>query len=263
MSITSIFNASSDDINSGMNKKIFVCFTCSRDLPLLEAHYAAIMLHDPSAVVYYIFEDNDDAQGPVGSRVVTAGFPHNGNLIGLQCHYGMLTCMKQLSAKHDNADVVKIDADCYYLNDYEGEYDLVGTAPGNGYYCKGCCYKISYNCICKVIDYIFNGYVDVSGRCEDHIISMISAIVSEPNKVKIFNAYDLNENNEVTEVNSCIFQRGYYNEPEPLSKVKNWIDCGDSKYTKEYTEANLPVPLAKARALEFILNYLQKSSPKV
>lgn len=243
-----------------MHKKIFICFTCSRDLPLLEAQYAAIMRHDPSAVVYYVFESDDNAQGPVGSRVVTAGFSHNGNLIGLECHYGMLTCMKQLSEKHDQCDVVKIDADCYYINDYPGEYDLVGTAPGNGYYCKGCSYKISYQCICKVIDYLKNGYVDASGRCEDHIITMIAAIVSEPNRVKILNAYDLDENNQVTDVNSCIFQRGYYNNPEPLEKVKFWVDCGDSKYLNDYKESNLPVPLAKARALQFILNYFQKSS---
>ena len=243
-----------------MRKKIFITFTCSRDLPLLEAQYAAIIHHDPNAIVYYVFEENDDAQGPVGSRVVTSSFLHNGNLIGLQCHYGMLITMKQLSEKHENADVVKIDSDCYYINDYEGEYDLVGTAPGNGYYCKGCCYKISHRCICKVIDYLKSGYVDVSGRCEDHIISMISAIVSEPNMVRIFNAYDLDKDNNVTDVNSCIFQRGYYNEPGQLNKVKYWIDCGDSKYLNDYKEANLPVPLAKNRALEFILNYFQKSS---
>ena len=241
-----------------MHKKIFICFTCSRDLPLLEAQYAAIMRHDSSAVVYYVFESDDNAQGPVGSRVVTAGFSHNGNLIGLECHYGMLTCMKQLSEKHDQCDVVKIDADCYYINDYPGEYDLVGTAPGNGYYCKGCSYKISYQCICKVIEYLKNGYVDASGRCEDHIITMVSAIVSEPNRVKIFNAYDLDENNQVTDVNSCIFQRGYYSEPDALKKVKYWVDCGDSKYLNDYKKSNLPVPLAKARALEFILNFFSK-----
>lgn len=242
-----------------MNKKIFVCFTCSRDLPLIQAQYDAIMRYDSNAIVYYVYEPEDDAQGPVGSRVVTANFAHNGNLIGLACHYGMLKCMKQLSENHDNCDVVKIDADCYYINDYPGDYDLVGTAPGNGYYCKGCCYKISYACVCRVIRYLESGYVDVNGRCEDHIITMVSAIVSEPNRVKIYNAYDLNEANEVTDVNSCIFQRGYYNEPDALSKVKYWVDCGDSKYLNDYKESNLPLPLAKARALEFILNFFSKT----
>lgn len=136
------------------SQKVFVTFTCSRDLPLLEAQYAAIMRAEPNAVVYYVFESGDDAQGPVGSRVVTAGFSHNGNLIGIECHYGMLTVMKQLSEQHDNADIIKIDSDCYFISDFPSGYALIGTAPGRGYYCKGCLYKISYDCICKVLEYL-------------------------------------------------------------------------------------------------------------
>lgn len=206
-------------------KRIFVCFTCSRDLPLLTAHYAAIMRSDPEAKVYYVFEPEDNAQGPVGSIVVTANFPHNNNLIGLQCHYGMLMAMKDLSELNGNCDVVKIDSDCYYISDFPGGYDLIGTAPSSGYYAKGCSYRLSYDCICRIIDYISKGYIDTNGRCEDNLISMVAAITSEPNKVKILNPLEFNEQNEISSVNSCIFQSIYYSKPDDLNKVKFWIDC--------------------------------------
>lgn len=238
--------------------RIFVCFTCSRDLPLLSAHYAAIMHLDPEAKVYYVFEPDDNPQGPMGSTVVTANFPHNGNLIGLQCHYGMLMAMKDLAELNENCDVVKIDSDCFLINDFPDGYELIGTAPGRGYYAKGCCYRLSYKCICNIIDYILDGYVDENGRCEDHLISMIAAIVSDANKVKILNAIDYNNQNEVSNINSCIFQSQYYSQPDVLQRVKFWIDCGDPVYLNDYKESNLPAPLAKARALDFLVTFFAK-----
>lgn len=240
--------------------KIFVCFTCERDLALLEAQYAAIMRAEPNADVYYVFESGEHAQGPVGSKVVSCEFSHNGNLIGLEAHYGMLQVMRQLSEANGKCDVIKIDSDCYFIGDYPKGFDLIGTAPGHGYYCKGCCYKISYSCICKAIEYLRKDYVDVTGRIEDGTISMISAIVSKPNKVRILNAYNVDDEGKPTTIHSCAFQSGYYNQPEGLDNVKHFIDCGDSIYINSYKEANLPIPLAKARALNFLLNYFQKKS---
>ena len=131
------------------SKKIFVCFTCERDLPLLNAHFAAIRHTEPNAVVYYVFADGEKSQAPEGSYMLNVDFPRNGNLMGVQCHYGMLSTMQQLSEMNDKCDVVKIDSDCFYIHDFPDGYEMVGTAPGMGYYCKGCCYKISYNCVLK------------------------------------------------------------------------------------------------------------------
>ena len=91
---------------------------------------------------------------------------------------------------------------------------------------------------------------------------MISAIVSKPNKVRILNAYNVDDKGKPTTIHSCAFQSGYYNQPEGLDNVKHFIDCGDSIYINSYKEANLPIPLAKARALNFLLNYFQKKSDK-
>ena len=230
---------------------------------MLQNQFNALQKCLPGAKVYYVYEETEKefAQAPVGSYMLTADFPHNGNLIGLQCHYGMLSVMKQLSEMNDNANVVKIDSDCYFINDgwLDGlgeKYDMVGVAPGQGYFCKGTCYGISLNSIKKVMEYCRNDYVDLTGRIEDGTITMISAIVSEPNKVKIHNPM----NADKTKVISCIFQSGYYNQPEQLNIVEGFIDCGDSKYTSAYKESNLPISLAKARAMEFLFNFFENTS---
>lgn len=245
--------------------KIFVCFTCRKDQVMLDSQFKALRKCLPDAKVYYVYEEAEKefAQAPVGSFVLTADFPHNGNLIGLQCHYGMLSVMKQLSEMNDNANVVKIDSDCYFINDgwLDGlgeEYEMVGVAPGHGYFCKGTCYGITLNCIKKVMEYCGNDYVDLTGRIEDGTITMISAIVSEPNKVKIHNPM----NADKSKVTCCIFQSGYYTQADKLKIVEGYIDCGDSKYTNAYSESNLPIPLAKARALEFLFNFFQNTSEK-
>lgn len=212
------------------------------------------------AKVYFVFEEaeRDHAQAPVGSYMLCADFPHNGNLIGLQCHYGMLSVMKQLSEMNGKANVIKIDTDCFmcgldWLQGLGNKYDMIGIAPGQGYFCKGTCYGISYKCICRVKSYLENGYNDLTGRIEDGTISMIAAITSKPNKVLILNAM----NTDKTDINSCVFKSGMYNNPEVIENVKGFIDCGDKKYTGSYIETNLPVELAKSRALEFLLNFFQ------
>lgn len=239
--------------------KVFCCFTCERDLPLLNAHFAAIRHYDPSAMVYYIFDKSEQPQAPEGAYMLTTDFNRRNNLIGLECHWGMLNVMKQLAEINEADYVIKIDSDCYYINDFEDGYSLIGTAPGLSYYCKGCCYKISYESILNCINYLkSSGYQDTTGRLEDHLISMICAITSQPGSVKILNAIDYNKEGEVNTINSCIFQSGYFNYTDDLPNVKYWIDCGDKKFVDDYDEANLPKQLAKARAMEFLLNYFHK-----
>lgn len=240
--------------------KVFVCFTCPRDLVLLDTHFKALRKAEPDAKVYYVFETGVEshAQGPKGSYVLSADFPRNGNLRGLQCHYGMLEVMKYVSEENNNCDVVKIDSDCYYLRDFDEGYDLVGTAPSVGYYAKGCCYKISLDCINRCLKYFRNGYNDTSNRIEDGTISMIAAITSEPNKVKIYNALEYDDKGELELIHSCIFQSYYFSHPQQLETVVNWIDCGDPNYTQDYDEANLSKPMAKSRAMEFLFNFFTK-----
>lgn len=159
---------------------------------MLDAHYKAIKLNSPNSEVYYVFNEEEQAQGPKGSKVLTASFPRNGNLLGVDCHYGMLQVFKYISELHEKSDIIKIDSDTFYISDYEPGFDMCGTAPTGSYYCKGCQYKISYNCICRCMDYLTNGYCDDSRRIEDGVLSMVAAITSEPHKVKILNAFEYN-----------------------------------------------------------------------
>lgn len=43
-----------------------------------------------------------------------------------------------------------------------------------------------------------------------------------------------------------------------MERVVHYIDCGDLKYLNDYNEANLPAPLAKARAMDFLLDFFTK-----
>lgn len=236
--------------------KIYCCFTCERDLPLLNAHYTAIKRAEPDAIVYYIFDSKENPQAPEGAYMLTTNFNRRLNLIGLECHYGMLETMRQLAEINKVDYVIKIDSDCYYLKDFDDGYSLIGTAPGTAYYCKGCCYKISYEAIINCINYLkTSGYQDVTGRIEDELITMLCAMTSQPGSVKILNAVEFNVKGEVSLINSCIFQSAYYSKTNDLNNVIYWIDTGDKVYLKEYEESNLPKPLAKSRSMEYLLNY--------
>lgn len=238
--------------------KIYCCFTCERDLPLINAHFAAIRRAEPFAKVYYIFDSEEKPQAPEGAYMLTTTFPRRGNLIGLQCHYGMLDTMRQLAEINKVDYVIKIDSDCYYLSDYEDGYSLIGTAPGTSYYAKGCCYKISYEAILNCINYLkSSNYQDTTGRLEDQLISMLCAITSQPDNVKILNAIDYDKDGEVESINSCIFQSNYFINPETLNHVNYWIDTGDKVFLNDYKESNLPPQLAKARSMDYLLNYFK------
>lgn len=213
--------------------KIFICFTCKRDEILLQKHFDACRNVCSTAKVYYIVEPCDNnVVVPKDAFKVISNFPHNGNLIGKQCHQGMLMTMLKLSEINNNADVVKIDSDCFLMGDewLQQNYDMIGTAPATSYYCKGCCYSISNALIKKVLDYISDSirYIDNTGRLEDSVITMIAAIVSEPNKVLIMNPIKHNE------IISCCFVEKYFNSDiNFLKSVKGFIDCGDKCFTNK------------------------------
>lgn len=239
--------------------KVFVCFTCERDLMLLQLHCDAIHKAIPNAKVYYVFEDDEEGKvdAPLNGIKVFATFKHNGNLIGKDCHTGMLDTMRTISEANNNANIIKIDSDVIFINDewlntLGNVYDMVGTATMNGYYCKGTCYGMTHDLICKVLDYCGNDYIDLYGRIEDGTITMISAIVSEPNKVKILNTV----NEDASVVYACAFRHEFYSTPEAIKNISGFIDCGDSTYTKYYIDSNLPVHCAKHRAMSFVMNNL-------
>lgn len=242
-----------------MPARIYVCFTCLRDINLLPLHYAALCQAAPQARVYYVFTPEEGAQAvpPPGSYRVIMDFPRRGNLLGLDCHLGMLETMRLLSEANQNACAVKIDSDVYLRSDHfletlGTEHDMAGVAPAREYYCKGTCYGMTHSLIKKVIHYLTHGYIDRSGRLEDSTISMVAAIVSDANRVKIHNA----SNADRTQILYSIFHDGFRKEPTLLQRISGFIDCGDPSYTSHYADA----PTAKADAMEFVHQHLSRSA---
>ena len=240
-----------------MPRNLYVCFTCLRDSALLPFHYKALQSAVPEAPVYYVYDKHEagGATVPAGAFKVRADFPRNGNLMGLECYLGMLRTMQFLARRHPQANVVKIDSDVFLLSDYflstlGSEHDMVGVAPAKSYYCKGTCYGMTTGIIDKVIHYLSDGYLDRSKRLEDSVISMVAAIVSEANKVRIHNAANADE----SEILYTIFHKAFLEFPDALHNVRGFLDCGDPLYTGDYPDATA----AKAKAMQFVLQHLRK-----
>lgn len=234
-----------------MQQNIYVCFTCLRDLALLPLHHEALMHAVPGAAVYYVFTpaEREQARVPKGSFLAIADFPRNGNLLGLDCHLGMLRTMLFLSGRHQGANVVKIDSDIYFRSDYfletlGSEHDMVGVAPAREYYCKGTCYGMTHTLITKVIHYLTHGYRDLSGRLEDSTISMVAAIVSDADKVRIHNVME----EGASEALYSAFIAQHMEDPALLRPIRGFFDCGDRVYTAGHADSTA----AKERAMRFI-----------
>lgn len=240
-----------------MPRNLYVCFTCLRDSSLLPIHYTALQSAVPGAPVYYVYDKHEagGATVPAGAFKVQADFPRNGNLMGLECHLGMLKTMQFLARRHPQANVVKIDSDVFLLSDYflstlGTEHDMVGVAPAKSYYCKGTCYGMTTSIIDKVIHYLSDDYQDRSNRLEDSVISMVAAIVSEANKVRIHNV----ANADGSDILYTIFHKGFLEFPDALNNVHGFLDCGDPLYTSDYPDATA----AKTKAMQFVLQHLRK-----
>lgn len=237
-----------------MTQNVYVCFTCLRDSDLLPLHYQALRQAVPGVRVYYVFslEERNDASVPQGATKVLTDFPRNGNLLGLDCHLGMLRTMQAISERHGNANVIKIDSDVCFRSDYflttlGQEHDMVGVAPALEYYCKGTCYGMTHDLITKVIHYLTHGYRDLSGRLEDSTISMVAAIVSDAGKVLIHNCMEEGG----TEALYSIFHKQHMETPALLRQVRGFFDCGDPLFTHDYPDA----VTAKVKAMQFILQH--------
>lgn len=243
-------------------KFAYVCFTCKRDEPLLPLHYAAIMRADPLAEVYYQVEDKDsDIRIPEGSYLLPASWQHNGNLCGLDALKGMLHTYK-LVADNTNRVVVKIDADTILLSKGwlnivgSGKADMVGYAPMTNYYCKGTIYALSKQGINAVIEQLQSGtYWECnSPRIEDGVISMLAAIGTDKDRVKILQP-KMPDNSIVL---YTAFTHGFYSNPDALKRVKCVVDCGDPALINIYLSAHLDIIEAKKRAMRYTLHTFYK-----
>lgn len=244
-------------------KFAYVCFTCLRDEALLPLHYSAIMRADPLAEVYYQVEDTeaDKITIPSGAYLLPAKWKHNGNLIGIDALKGIVETYK-LVAENTGRVVVKIDSDTILLSTgwlniiADGKADLIGYAPLTTLYAKGTCYALSKDGINAVIEQLKNGsYWECSkevGRIEDEVITMLCAIGTDKNRVRILQP-KLPDNSIVL---YTAFTHGFYSQPEALKKVRVIIDCGDPALITAYKIARLDTVEAKRRAMQFSLHAL-------
>lgn len=240
----------------------YVCFTCLRDEPLLPLHYAAIMRADPQAEVYYQVEqaEADQIKIPQGAYLLPAPWSHNGNLCGYEALRGIIETYK-LVADNTGRVVVKIDADTLLVSSGwlgivgDGKADLVGYSPNTTLYAKGTCYAISKTGIDAVIEQLQSGsYWECnSARIEDGVISMLCAIGTDKNRVRILQP-KLPDNSLIL---YTIFTHSFYSQPDALKRVKCVIDCGDPLLVTPYRAARLDIVEGKRRAMRFTLHALK------
>lgn len=236
----------------------YVCFTCKRDEPLLPLHYNAIMRADPQAEVYYQVEESeaDSIRIPEGAYLLPAKWSHNGNLCGYDALRGIIETYK-LVADNTNRTVVKIDADTVLLSKgwlrlvADGKADMIGYAPKSNYYCKGTCYALSQQGINGIIEQLQSGhYWEISNRIEDGVITMLCAMGTDKDRVKILQPRTPDSNI----VLYTAYNHAFYSNPDALKRVKCVIDCGDPALINLYRSARLDTIEAKRRAMRFCLH---------
>lgn len=114
---------------------------------MLKYHWGALKTAVPNAKIYYVVSTSEENElvellnGQKNITVVSCDFNRNHNLTGYEAHVGMLKIMQYLSSINNNANVCKIDTDCYFvgadwLKGIGEEYTMVGTACLVNYYCK-------------------------------------------------------------------------------------------------------------------------------
>ena len=114
---------------------------------MLQYHHKAIRDAAPTSKVYYVVTSGEAEEltelmhGQNGVNIVSCDFNRNYNLMGYVAHMGMLQVMRYISAINNNANVCKIDSDCYFVSadwlcGIGDKYTMVGTACLVNYYCK-------------------------------------------------------------------------------------------------------------------------------
>lgn len=245
-------------------KFAYVCFTCLRDEPLLNLHYAAIMKADPEGEVYYQVEEKevDSIKIPDGAYLLPAAWSHNGNLCGIEALKGIINTYKMI-ADNTGRVVVKIDADTILLSKgwlgivADGKADMIGYAPQTNLYCKGTAYAISSKGINAVIEQLQSGsYWENNARIEDGVVTMLCAMGTPKNRVKILQP----RLPDASIVLYTVFNHGFYNNPDALRRVKCVVDCGDPALINLYRMARLDAVQAKKRAMRFTLHTFYKKN---
>lgn len=238
-----------------MAKFAYICFTCKRDQELLPLHYCAIMKADPEAQVYYQVEEADkDLVIPEGSFLLPATWHHNKNLCGLEALLGMITTYKQV-ADNTNRNIVKVDSDTLLLSRawleplVAGQVDMIGYAPATNYYCKGTIYALSKQGIDAIITELKRGlYWECNNsRIEDGVITMLCAMGTDKGKVRILQPMTP----DYSTILYTAFTPAFYDRPDALLKVKCVVDCGDTKLTSRYPDADIVE--TKRRAMQHTL----------
>ena len=244
----------------------YVCFTCKRDEQLLPLHYEAIMRADPLAQVYYQVEDAEaDITIPNGAYLLPAPWKHNQNLLGMAALLGMVNTYKMV-AENTGRTVVKIDADTILISNNwidlvgTGKADMVGFSPTTNYYCKGTAYAISLTGINAVLEQLYSGNYWENGadRIEDGVISMLCAIGTDKDRVRILQTKK--PDNSI--ILYTVFSSPFYSNPDALTVVKCVIDCGDPKLLNTYHLGRLDPILAKKRAMRFCLHSFYRKKLK-
>lgn len=233
---------------------VFVCFTCRRDVDLLPVQYAAIQSAAPGSPVWYAVDSADaDMPLPEGSERIVTPWGRGGNLRGLPALLGILRTFTT-AAIETHRTPVKIDSDIILRGSewlsplVDDSADLVGVSPGGLFCASGACYGISPRILPAVAAFACSGrYWDLAGdRCEDETLTMMTAIVSAPNRVAISQNY----HPSLSTALSAVFQSHHFGNPDRLRQVTGFIDCGDSKLLAEYMTAGLDLPTIKRRAME-------------
>lgn len=167
---------------------VFCLVTYKLDTLSLNVCIATIRESVPNAKIA-IF---DDANNPVGSDYCPPGclyfqtkFNRGGNLKGLECLNGIITCFQMASQYTGARFVVKIDADTYIK-------DLSGLLEGknfmlegfNMYYGSGCCYKLDVRNLETIRHYLnTKNHYDPDKLPEDWTITGAAAYLLGPKEV--------------------------------------------------------------------------------
>lgn len=136
----------------------------------------------------------DDANNPVGLENCPPGclyfqtkFNRGGNLKGIECLNGIITCF-QMAAQHTGSRfVVKIDADTYIKNlSYLLEGKNFMLEGFNMYYGSGCCYKLDVRNLETIRHYLnTKNHYDPAALPEDWTITGAAAYLLGPKEVVI------------------------------------------------------------------------------
>lgn len=207
-----------------LSRRVYVCWCCQRDYPLLPLHHKALR-RVGNGVIVYVYDNSDGKTPPPvlpseNTVAIGSDFDRKGNLNGEVCVLEMVKFYKSLTDRGVQ-QIVKVDADTIITHPgwLNAGGDMIGFQSSNGLYCSGCCYALSKFAVDSVYNYLTSHRLEPSAGYtlpEDATTTLLTLYAGA--KVNLLHN---------TKEAACVgFLPPMRHTPQSVRQVKGVIHCG-------------------------------------